>query len=39
VRNREKNMIKKILRLLKSVREYKKYAIIAPIIVGFEVML
>ncbi len=32
-------MIKKILRLLKSVREYKKYAIIAPIIVGFEVML
>lgn len=32
-------MIKQILRLLKSVREYKKYAIIAPIIVGFEVML
>ena len=32
-------MLKKIKKLLKSVREYKKYAILAPIIVAFEVML
>ena len=32
-------MLKKINKLLKSVREYKKYAILAPIIVAFEVML
>ena len=32
-------MLKKIKKLLKSVREYKKNAILAPIIVAFEVML
>ena len=32
-------MIKKIKRILKSVREYKKSAIITPILVSFEVVL